>query len=73
MTLDELNAKVGSKYPITDSQYKFLTKYLEHGNGMRAVREAGFQHTTAGSQSSAAYRLLKQEKIKKALGILKTL
>ena len=71
MTLDELNQKIGDKYPLTSSQYQFVTSYLVHENGMRAVREAGFKHTTPGSQSSAAYRLLKQDKIQKAIAVLK--
>ena len=71
LTLDELNDKVGAVYPITEQQFNFAKQFVAHGNGMRAVREAGYQHSTPGSQSSAAYRLLRLEKIQKAIEIIK--
>lgn len=71
MTRDELNQRLQTKYPITENQFKFLVAYASHGNGMKAVREAGYNHQTRGSQSSAAYKLLSTPRIKEALEIVK--
>lgn len=71
MQLEHLNTLVDDRYPITERQFAFIQAYAEHGNGMRAVRDAGYNHSTAGSQSSAAYRLLKLERIQKAIGLVK--
>lgn len=72
MDLRELNDKIGGMYPITDLQFRFCIEYVKHGNGMRAIRDAGYNHSTPGSQSSAAYRLLKLDKIQKAIGVIQT-
>lgn len=71
MTLDEINDALGVRYPISEKQLAFCRAFLQHGIGMRAVREAGFNHSTPGAQSSAAYRLLKQKKIQDCLNLLK--
>jgi len=71
VTLEELNSEIGGDYPVTEKQFSFMLSYDEHGVGMKAVREAGFSHSTPGSQSSAAYRLLRLEKIKKGLKIVR--
>jgi len=70
MTLDELNAAIRDPYPITDKQFKFVESFVVHKNGMKAIREAGYQHSTPGSQSSAAYRLLRLKKIQRAIEVL---
>ncbi len=71
MTLDDLNTRIEGQYPLTSLQFAFCSAYASHGNGMRAVREAGYTHSTPGAQSSAAYRLLRQDKIKKAVEIIR--
>jgi len=73
MTLDELNKAVSPLYPITERQFLFAVAYASHGNGMKAIREAEYKHSTPGSQSSAAYRLLRLDKIQKAVEILSKL
>lgn len=52
---------------LTDLQYKFAESYAKSGNGMKSVREAGFNYSTPGSQSSAAHRLLQKRKITDAI------
>lgn len=71
MTLDDLNTRIEGQYPLTPLQFEFCKAYAAHNNGMKAVREAGYTHSTPGAQSSAAYRLLRQEKIRKAIEILR--
>lgn len=72
-TLDEINLKVGDD-KLTALQYEFCKKYRANGgNGMSAIRDAGFNHSTPGSQSSAAHRLLKKIKVKRALKVLEAL
>ena len=70
MTLDELNSAIRDPYPMTEKQFKFVESFVIHKNGMRAIREAGYSHSTPGSQSSAAYRLLRLKKIQKAIEML---
>lgn len=72
MTLDEINAKLGGKYPISAKQFEFCKSFAVHGVGMRAVREAGFSHSTPGAQSSAAYRLLRLQKIQECVSLIKS-
>lgn len=56
---------------LTDGQIEFARRYHATGVGMRSVREAGYAYTTAGAQSAASNRLLKNAKIKKLIGLFK--
>ena len=62
--LEEIRSKVsdGVDGP-TDNQIRFAYHYYQTKNGMKSVRDSGYTHSTPGSQSSAAYRLLSTEKI----------
>lgn len=71
MTLQELNEKIGGRYPITERQFRFVLAYAEHGNGMKAIRDAGYNHATPGAQSSASYRLRRLDRIQRALALVK--
>lgn len=71
-SIEDLNREVGTRYPLRPRQYQFVLAYAKHNNGMKAIREAGYNHSTPGSQSSAAHRLLKQERIQRAIGIVKS-
>lgn len=59
--------EAGERYPVTDQQNSFACHYASIPNGMKAVRDAGYNHSTAGSQSSAAYRMLKMPRIQKLI------
>lgn len=72
VTLEEINRLVPASYPFTQLQLNFIIEYAKDPdkNGMRAVRNAGYSHSTPGSQSSAAYRLLQQSRIREAIAIV---
>ena len=70
VTLDLLNEQIGGKYPITDRQFLFVMEYTQHQIGMLAVRNAGYNHSTPGSQSSAANKLLRNSRIRQAIEIV---
>lgn len=70
MTLDEVNVRISAIYPLTEKQFLFAKYYATHRNGMKAIRQAEYSHSTPGSQSSAAYRLLKLEKVRKAIELI---
>jgi len=69
-TLDDMNDRLGVRYPLQEKQYEFCKAYVSHKTGMRAVREAGYTHSTPGAQSSAAYRLLRLQKVRDCISIL---
>lgn len=70
MKLEDINKKIGDD-KLTERQFKFCLSYRANGgNGMKAIRDSGFSHSTPGSQSSAAHRLLHKDKIKRALKLL---
>lgn len=48
---------------LTKKQVVFSFHYSRTGNGMKSIRDAGYTHSTPGSQSSASYRLLSSPKI----------
>mgnify|MGYP001810075987 CR=1 FL=1 len=56
---------------LTDLQIGFARAYNISGVGMRSIREAGYELTTAGAQSAASNRLLKNPKVKRLLTLLK--
>lgn len=71
MDVDEINRILKPKYPLTSLQFLFVTHYAKLSNGMRAIREAGYKHSTPGSQSSAACRLLKLGRIQEAIELVR--
>lgn len=59
--------EVRERFPgveLSDMQIKFCYYYSLSANGMKSVRQAGFSHSTPGSQSSAAHKLLHKDKIR---------
>lgn len=52
---------------LTDRQIAFAYHYSHHKNGMKAVRDACYNHSTSGSQSSAAHRLLANSRVKQLI------
>lgn len=71
---NDLNEILGlERYPLTQLQTRFAEAYASHRNGMKAVREAGYSHSTAGSQASAANRLLHLPKVQRAIEYFKSL
>lgn len=71
LNCDEIRNKLAFEYPLTDQQIWFSYHYAKTGNGMASIRMAGYNHSTPGSQSSAAYRLLNIPRIKKVIGMFK--
>lgn len=63
LNFEKIRNRFNGDYKPTDRQILFAYYYAQEGNGMLSIRLAGFNHSTAGSQSSAAYRLLKKHKI----------
>lgn len=61
----------GFPHVPTLKQMYFCYFYADEANGMKAIRDAGFNHTTAGSQSSASYRLLQKKAIQRLINHFK--
>lgn len=56
---------------LTDFQIEFSRHYVDTGKGMKSVRLAGYALSTAGAQSAASNRLLKNWKIKKLVELIR--
>jgi hypothetical protein len=52
--------------PLTDKQKRFVLAYVEHGNGARAARQAGYAEKSARIEGS---KLLKKPAVKAALAV----
>lgn len=71
MSAEEYNQRFRPDYPLTPLQFAFCAAYAVHSNGMKAIREAGYKHSTPGSQSSAAHRLLQLDRIVDCIAFLR--
>ena len=57
----------GMRSVPTVKQKRFIEAYAQHGNGARAVREAGYGSKTPASQSAVGYELLERPYIREEL------
>jgi len=64
---EAIRRSLSQKYPLSNQQILFCYYYSKTTNGMASIRNAGYNHSTPGSQSSAAYRLLNNTRIVEAI------